>query len=369
MFEFEIVDVITRVKWQPKLKFRPMKHEKLDANFQLDHLDRNLSCFKVTCTYNRIEDFTVTNDSHHVGSAYRMDLSLKQMESEVKSKRRKLNSSQVDDFFTDDCKRPSSVWASFNNNGENKLLKAISHSEFVDEQPRILAEWSEQFFVEFNSDYSGYFSPTYSDTIDTISLTCVFWMKIDNTDHGEMNVVKHLKNLYVQQSNCDVQFCFKGGPKIGGHVSILAARSPVFAAMFQHDMRESKTREVVIQDIQPEVFNDLLHFIYSGRTQAPLNENTAQLMFMAADKYNVEDLKEDCVSFLLSQMQTTNALDLMVWAHLHSIEKIKDAALNFVAANGQVIFKSNEWEEIITAHPDLCLLVTRCIQYIKNYAV
>jgi speckle-type POZ protein len=126
-----------------------------------------------------------------------------------------------------------------------------------------------------------------------------------------------------------------------------------------HDMREKKTGKVVIEDINPIIFNDLLHYIYSGRIPSPLNEKTAQLMFMAADKYNIDDLKEYCVTFLLSQMQATNALDLLIWAHLNSIEKIKEASLNFVAANGKVIFQTSEWEKIITAHPDLCLLVTR----------
>jgi speckle-type POZ protein len=83
------------------------------------------------------------------------------------------------------------------------------------------------------------------------------------------------------------------------------------------------------------------------------------MMFMAADKYNIDDLKEYCTTFLLSEMETTDALDLLIWAHLNSIEKIKEASLNFVAANGKVIFKTSEWEKIITTHPDLCLLVTR----------
>ena len=201
----------------------------------------------------------------------------------------------------------------------------------------------------------------YYNNYSTVPLTGVIWMKFDNTNHNEMNLIKHLTNLFTHQSNCDVQFCFNGGRKIGGHTTILAARSTVFAAMFKHNMQESKTGEVVIQDINPEIFNDLLHYIYSGRTLIPLNENTVQPMFMAADKYNIEDLKEDCARFLLSQMRPTNTLDLMVWAHLHSFDKITEGALKFVLTNRKIIFKSIEWEKFITAHPDLCLLITRCL--------
>ncbi len=65
-------------------------------------------------------------------------------------------------------------------------------------------------------------------------------------------LLQHLTDIYVNQSNCpncDIQFCFKDDRKIGGHVSILAARSPAFAAMFNHDMQEKQTGEVVIEDV------------------------------------------------------------------------------------------------------------------------
>jgi hypothetical protein len=83
------------------------------------------------------------------------------------------------------------------------------------------SEWTEQFIVKLDPSYHSL----------SVPLICVFWMKFANTDHGEMNVVKHLTNLFVRQSSCDVQFYFKGGFNVGGHATILAARSPVFAAM------------------------------------------------------------------------------------------------------------------------------------------
>ena len=72
--------------------------------------------------------------------------------------------------------------------------------------------------------------------------------------------------------------------QIGGHVNALSIRSPVFAAMFENDMKESKTGRVIIQDICPKVFKQLLQFIYSGLVYEPLTENTAQSLYVAADK-------------------------------------------------------------------------------------
>ena len=49
------------------------------------------------------------------------------------------------------------------------------------------------------------------------------------------------------------------------HKAILIARSPVLAAMFEHDMKERQQGRVEIDDMDPEVMADMLRFIYTGR--------------------------------------------------------------------------------------------------------
>jgi hypothetical protein len=108
----------------------------------------------------------------------------------------------------------------------------------------------------------------------------------------EINVLlKQLTDIYANQSNCDIQFLFQDGQKIGGHISILAARSPVFAAMINN--QPTKTDPVLINDTQPDIFKEVLHFIYSGRTKVPLTQDTACSLFTAAEKYDVTGLKEE----------------------------------------------------------------------------
>ena len=49
------------------------------------------------------------------------------------------------------------------------------------------------------------------------------------------------------------------------HKTVLAARSEVFAAMFQSDLEEAKEGRVKIPDVSVEVFEQLLRYIYSGK--------------------------------------------------------------------------------------------------------
>merc|ERR1719312_2252265 len=55
------------------------------------------------------------------------------------------------------------------------------------------------------------------------------------------------------------------------HKSILSARSPVFAAMFQHNMSEAQNHEVDILDLAPSTVHLMLEYIYSGHFQQTAN--------------------------------------------------------------------------------------------------
>ncbi len=102
-----------------------------------------------------------------------------------------------------------------------------------------------------------------------------------------------------------------------------------------------------------------MHFIYSGRTKESLTEESARPIIIAADKYDTKSLKKEGVRYLLTQIRADNAIDLLIWGHVHSAEKLKNAALNFVAENFKTIFETDEWQELTEKYPELCLLTTR----------
>jgi speckle-type POZ protein len=64
------------------------------------------------------------------------------------------------------------------------------------------------------------------------------------------------------------------------------ARSPVFAAMFEHEMEERKQNRVAITDVDHEVLREMLRFIYTGK--APNLEKMADDLLAAADKVSFD---------------------------------------------------------------------------------
>ena len=163
--------------------------------------------------------------------------------------------------------------------------------------------------------------PTSANSKKDTRFPCLIWINFE-TGIGEQNSLKILKDMFVQQTNCDVQFCFDGGKRIGGHAAILGARSRVFDVMFQNGMLESKTKEVAIKDIGPEIFKELLHYIYSGRISKELTETTSQSLLLLADMYDIADLKEECFHFLVTCTRIDNAIDLLVWVHVQSVDQV-----------------------------------------------
>ena len=114
----------------------------------------------------------------------------------------------------------------------------------------------------------------------------------------QVGILGHLAKLLISGTGSDVEFIVKG-KTIPAHSLILRGESPVFTAMFEHDMTESSSRTVVVEDIEPNVFYQLLRYLYSGEMpQEEDDENMAELLFIAANKYQVEKLKDLCIPLL-----------------------------------------------------------------------
>jgi len=141
------------------------------------------------------------------------------------------------------------------------------------------------------------------------------------------------------------------GQQFKAHRIILAARSPVFRAMFSHDMQESRDNQVEIQDIDPVVMEELLRFIYTNKVNGL--SNIAKPLLAAADKYALESLKTLCESSLVSQMSVEDVADTLVLADLHRCAHLKDAALATIRRFPEKLVKTDGWNRLIECFPSL----------------
>ena len=100
--------------------------------------------------------------------------------------------------------------------------------------------------------------------------------------HKVNNVADDLGVLLANKALADVVF-HVGGKVFHAHKNILSARSPVFAAMFEHNMKEKKDNRVDITDIEGNIFEELLKFIYTDEISASMHQFAKELL-SAGDK-------------------------------------------------------------------------------------
>ena len=87
-------------------------------------------------------------------------------------------------------------------------------------------------------------------------------------------------------------------------------------------MEESRESKCIVGDIEPDIFEYLVAFIY--RHEVP--ENIAQVvkpLYEAAHYYQIDHLKDICEEILLEESSEENALENYKWAELFDLEPLK----------------------------------------------
>ena len=135
---------------------------------------------------------------------------------------------------------------------------------------------------------------------------------------GSMN--NHFNQLWINKSLSDVTIQIDG-KNFEAHKAVLAARSPVFLAMFQSNLTEDQTNTLKIDDIEPDVFKEMLRFIYTDQVENV--DALAEKLLAAADKYMLDLLKTKCEAYLATYITGENCCQLLILADLHSVERLK----------------------------------------------
>ncbi|VVC25545.1 Hypothetical protein CINCED_3A023020 [Cinara cedri] len=196
---------------------------------------------------------------------------------------------------------------------------------------------------------------------DKLTIFCEVSVVADSVNiSGQSNAVQFkvpecrlpddLGNLFEIQKFSDVTLSVSGR-EFQAHKAILAARSPVFAAMFEHEMEERKQNRVAITDVDHEVLREMLRFIYTGR--AANLERMADDLLAAADKYALERLKVMCEEALCNNLSIDNAADILILADLHSADQLKVQTIEFINTHATDVMDTTGWKTMIQSHPHL----------------
>ena len=163
------------------------------------------------------------------------------------------------------------------------------------------------------------------------------------------------------ESDCSDLHLVCGGKVFNCHEFVLSARSPVFRAMFHHDMTESKTKNIIISDFSPDVIVKMLQFIYSGRVVLDEQSELNGELLKAADKYELGMLKKVCEDKLCDAMDLKDSVRNLILGEMVGARKLMKSALQHLASNMSSVIDTEEWKSCAKHHPALVTEVMRVI--------
>ena len=243
------------------------------------------------------------------------------------------------------------VWANYKfsilSNGEKQHTKAIdSPTKFS-----VGADQGYSSFVEKNTLLDKAKGLMLDDTLTLFCevTVCLLNNPIDHTGSKHRIHVPRFdlgnKLGFALKEDCfsDVTLVV-GSKEFKAHKVILAVQSPVFRAMFESEMMESKSNRVEIDDIDEELMEETLTFIYTGKSPN-VDEMASELLF-PADKYQLDHLKLMCEKVLCRDVKVENVIDVLVLADKHNANQLKTICLQFIATNASETMQTPSWKSL-----------------------
>ncbi|XP_065205305.1 speckle-type POZ protein B-like isoform X16 [Planococcus citri] len=187
----------------------------------------------------------------------------------------------------------------------------------------------------------------FSDMEDDVSIS---HRNICNIEVPECDVSENIASLFENPQLTDVVLSVNG-KDYPAHKIILAARSPVFQAMFKYKTKENELNRIDIEDMNEEVIGEMLKYIYTGRC-ANL-ENLAGELLAAADKYDLNRLKMMCAKTLFEGLSVENAVHVLILADKHHTKDLKREVIEFIAAKFVQVAITNAWKNVLSSNHEL----------------
>ncbi|CAM0902623.1 unnamed protein product [Alopecurus aequalis] len=193
---------------------------------------------------------------------------------------------------------------------------------------------------EFTS--GGFIIPWFPVPVDAISF---------------QNLQVHLHQMLKDGQGADVKFSV-GGQLFSAHRCLLAARSPVFKAELDGPMKEKSTQCIMVDDIEPTIFEALLHFVYTD--SLPDDEHykegrmaKLQHLLVAADRYGLDKLMVLCESKLCESIDVETAAMTLVLAEQHHCIDLKEACIEFMAQRNvlQAVLVTDGFQHLMESCP------------------
>ncbi|KAF1766545.1 hypothetical protein GCK72_006502 [Caenorhabditis remanei] len=241
-------------------------------------------------------------------------------------------------------------------------FKFSVHNNRGDETPTTVYSGTQQLHGYFEyirrEVLIGHVQPT-----DDLHLSLIITVTFDTVTKASQNirsiapelpkpveVTKDLENLFRSGKHSDFTFIVEGR-ELRAHRAILAARSPVFAAMMESHTSESQNSRVIMEDLEYDVVEALLYYIYTGT--CPNMGSHALEILAAADRYALPGLKNLAEMAMRNNLAADTICKHLAHADLYNMTEFKKEAIKFICLNANSVISSDGFINLTKSNPHL----------------
>ena len=143
-----------------------------------------------------------------------------------------------------------------------------------------------------------------------------------------------------------------GGLVFYCHAVILKARSTLFCRILES---ASKPNVVNISEVNPDVMENVITFIYSG--QLDINKDSMLDLLEAAVKLELVTLLERCHKFFRNQINFENAVDVLIIAERFGLSQFQEVAEKRITRNRSMLMADTGFRQKMMENPRVLLLL------------
>ena len=131
------------------------------------------------------------------------------------------------------------------------------------------------------------------------------------------------------------------GKEFPAHRVVLVSGSEYFRKMFCTDHRASKQMMVQITGLSFDVMEMLLSYFYTSRIT--ITKENVKLLLQASELFQVYNLRQACIDYLLKFLTIKNALSTLSHAENHNYTELRDKSRKKIESQFAEIIKTEEF--------------------------
>lgn len=145
-----------------------------------------------------------------------------------------------------------------------------------------------------------------------------------------------------------------GDRSIPCHRLIMAACSPYFRELyFSEDGKESSQKEVVLENLDPNIMEVIVNYMYSA--EIDINDDNVQDILTAANRFQIPSVFTVCVNYLQKRLNKKSCLAIYRLGLMLNCARLAMTARDYVADHFETIAKDDDFLGL--APPELFAII------------